>query len=55
MDYDSFLAFLFLCLLQEEDTNPGDHERHDTHVNGEGNVDSEQQSTEERSDHSPYS
>lgn len=52
MENDPFLAFLFLCLLQEEDTDPGDHEGHDARVNREGNVDREQQSTEDRGDHS---
>ena len=53
MENDSlgFLPFLFLCLLQEEDTDPGDHEGHSARVNGERNIDREQLSAENRGNH----
>lgn len=52
VENDCFRSFLFLCLLQEEDTDPGDHEDYDARVNGKGNVNCEQQSPQNRGDHS---
>ena len=51
MENDSFLAFLFLYLFQEEHTDPGDHKGHRARVNGEGNVYGEEQSAEDRGNH----
>jgi hypothetical protein len=52
MKNDSFLAFLFLCLLQKQNTYPRDDEGHDARINGEGDADCEQLPTKNGSDHS---
>jgi len=50
----SLFLLLFLCFLQEQDTDPGDHEGHNACVYGERDVNREQLAAENWGDHATY-